>query len=132
MNLRDLADQRLDQLAGQLQLIYEAEFAGKRDQRFLILGSDLARMYKERLHASRIPRLQEIMADEYGLYLFDLGETNGGRMFAVIRAATVDRWRKVTRAVVISHLISREEGDDFIFDDDEIEEDDDEEETDDA
>jgi hypothetical protein len=93
-----------DEVISELKAIYREEFAGKSTQRFLIAWADLRTLYGfTKLFESRFAQLAE-RAVERGLYLFDLGEGDGGHMVAVVKGRTVDRWRKVPRNIIRAHL----------------------------
>lgn len=93
-----------DEVIDELRAIYYEPFAGKNRQRFLISWGDIRALYGfKKLFSTRFSRLVE-RAYERNLYMFDLGEGESGRMVAVLRCGTVDRWRKVPRSVIREHL----------------------------
>jgi hypothetical protein len=93
-----------DEVIDELRSIYREAFAGKASQRYLISWADLRSLYGfGRLENGRFERLAA-RAYERGAYLLDLGEGDNGHMVAVVTRKTVDRWRKVPRAVVRNHL----------------------------
>ena len=93
-----------DEVIDELRLIYAERFSGKSRQRFLISWSDIRALYGfKKLFATRFARLVE-RAYERNLYLFDMGEGENGRMVAVLRCRTVDRWRRVPRNIIRDHL----------------------------
>lgn len=88
------------QVAKILRTIYKEEFAGKSRQRFLIAWSDLREIYGfHKFFDSRFALLRE-EATNQGMYLWDLGESKGGRHIAVVALRTVDRWRKAPKKIV--------------------------------
>lgn len=93
-----------DEVVDELRAIHNEQFAGKERQRFLISWSDIRSLYGfMSLHESRFARLVEAAAEQ-GLYIFDLGELDSGRMIAVLKSSTVNRWRRVPRGVIRDHL----------------------------
>jgi hypothetical protein len=83
-----------------LREIYEAEFGGKRNQRYLISWGDLRAIYGfSALYQTRFDALVE-EGRKRRLYLLDLGEGETGRLIAVLRTRTVDRWRRVPRKII--------------------------------
>lgn len=89
-----------DEVIAVLAALYDAEFAGKAGQRFLLSWADLRAIYGYgNLYETRFQLLVEA-ASRRRFYLFDLGQTDDGRMIAVIRKRTVNRWRRVPRKIV--------------------------------
>jgi hypothetical protein len=89
-----------EQVVDVLRDIYNAEFAGKNRQRFLVSWSDLRTIYGfGRLTNSRFESLAEA-AIRRRLYLLDLGDGEHGHMIVVIRARTVNRWRRVPKRII--------------------------------
>ena len=83
--------------------LYEENFGGKEGQRFLIPWGDIRSLYGfHKMFESRFARLAEL-ASASGLYLWDLGEGEGGHLVAVIKIRTVDRWRKVPKKIIDRH-----------------------------
>ena len=97
-----------------LREIYRAEFAGKRDQRFLISWADLREIYGyQSLYQTRFDTLVE-EAGRRGAYLFDLGQTEVGRLVAVVPRRTVHRWRRVPRKVIEQYRLPvDDDGDEY-------------------
>jgi hypothetical protein len=92
-----------DEVIQVLREIYAENFGGKEDQRFLISWGDLRAIYGFRkLFNSRFEQLVEV-AHGKRFYLWDLGEGENGRLIAVIRTATVDRWRRVPKKIIEAH-----------------------------
>lgn len=108
-----------EEMVDTLLELYEAEFAGKSGQRYLIEWRDLRSLYGlEKLFFSRFERLREAAAGR-GLYLWDLGEGEGGRMVTIIKIATVDRWRRVPKKIIREYELPVSAGADWEGDDDE-------------
>lgn len=83
--------------------LYEAEFGGKENQRFLISWADLRSLYGlSRLFPSRVKRLTE-QAIESDLYVLDLGEGEHDHFVAVVKVKTVDRWRRVPKKLIAQY-----------------------------
>lgn len=89
-----------DEVVEVLRAIYDAEFGGKERQRFLISWADLLAIYGCRnLFLSRFQALVEAGTKQQ-IYLFDLGQHESAHLVAVVRARTVDRWRRVPRRII--------------------------------
>lgn len=108
-----------DEVITVLREIYNSTFGGKQRQRFLISWADLRGIYGfGKLFESRFQALAEA-GIKRRLYLFDLGEGESGRLVAVLRTRTVDRWRRVTKKIVDEHRLPSD--DDTDSDDDDTE-----------
>jgi hypothetical protein len=89
-----------DEVVTVLREVYNSTFGGKERQRFLISWADLRAIYGfGRLFESRFQTLAEA-ALRRRLYLLDLGEGETGRIIAVIRTRTVDRWRRAPKKII--------------------------------
>ncbi|MBK8754653.1 MAG: hypothetical protein IPL99_24740 [Candidatus Competibacteraceae bacterium] len=94
----------LEDMVDTLLEIYEDDFAGKKNQRYLIQMNDLRKLYGLRkMHRFRFEKLAEF-AESEGLYLLDLGESESGHPIAVISCATVDRWRQVPKRIIEGYV----------------------------
>lgn len=83
--------------------IYDENFAGKENQRYLISTNEIRSLYGfSRLFDTRIGKLKEAAFDS-GLYLFDLGEGERGRLIAVVKNRTVNRWRRVPKKIIVEY-----------------------------
>lgn len=92
------------EVVDKLLSIYRDKFAGKEGQRFLISSNEIRSLYGfGKLFDSRIHKLTETAFDS-GLYLFDLGEGERGRLMAVIKSGTVNRWRRVPKKIIDQHI----------------------------
>lgn len=90
------------EIAEILNGLYNKKFAGKKNQRFLIRIEDLRQMYPmSRIEEIRFNDLQ-LEAIKHGLYLFRFEKSNEDTVIAVIKIATIDRWR------IVPHKIMRE------------------------
>ncbi len=89
-----------DEVVTILREIYNREFGGKERQRFLISWADLRAIYGfGKLFESRFQSLVEA-GIKRRLYLLDLGQGESGRLVAVIRTRTVDRWRRAPKKII--------------------------------
>ena len=108
-----------EEVATILSNIYNAEFGGKKKQRFLISWSDIRALYGfGKLTQSRFGKLDEASLQK-GLYTLDLGEGEGGHMVAIVTVRTVDRWRRVTKKIIDDYRLPVTSGLDNEEDDDE-------------
>lgn len=100
-----------DEVVDDLRAIYREEFGGKLNQRFLISWSDLRAIYGfQKLFESRVASLAEVAAGR-GLYVMDLGQGDAGHHIAIVKIATLDRWRKVPRRVVDQYRAPQDDED---------------------
>ena len=112
-----------DAVVDNLLRIHDDIFAGKENQRFIIAMDDLRKLYGLQRFSSA--KFQELVEKAYvsGLYLLDLGTSNRGRLVAVIKADTLDRWRKVPKKIVKmytpSDTLEKEPLEDEEYDEDE-------------
>ncbi len=91
------------EVVGKLLSIYNENFAGKAEQRYLISTNEIRSLYGfGKLFETRIGKLTEA-AFESGLYLFDLGEGERGRLIAVVKSRTVNRWRRVPKKIIAEY-----------------------------
>lgn len=104
-----------DEVVEVLLTLYETEFGGKENARFLIGWSHLRAIYGVgKLFQFRFDSLVEA-AMRRRLYVLDLGEGDNDRLACVLRMSTVDRWRKVPKRLIEDHRMPTEgegEGDD--------------------
>lgn len=99
--------------------IYRDKFAGKQGQRFLISSNEIRELYGfGKLFESRIDKLVESAFDS-GLYLFDLGESERGRLIAVIKSGTVNRWRRVPKKITEQYIEPQSSGENEEIEEDE-------------
>jgi hypothetical protein len=85
--------------------LYADNFGGKEGQRFLISWEGIRSIYGfEKLFYSRLNQLEEA-AVKKRLCLWDLGVGVNGHFIAVIKARTVDRWRRVPKRIIESYKI---------------------------
>jgi hypothetical protein len=99
--------------------IYAEEFGGKERQRFLISWADIRAIYGfGKLFESRFYALAEA-GIKRRLYLLDLGEGESGRLVAVVKMRTVDRWRRVPKKVIDQYRLSPDDDADAGEDDSE-------------
>ncbi|MFZ4221441.1 hypothetical protein ACEV6Q_26905 [Enterobacter ludwigii] len=92
------------EVVDKLLSIYRDKFSGKQGQRFLISSNEIRSLYGfVKLFDSRVDKLTETAFDS-GLYLFDLGEGERGRLIAVIKSGTVNRWRRVPKKIIEQHI----------------------------
>jgi hypothetical protein len=106
-----------DEVITCLRKIYDSEFGGKERQRFLISWADLRAIYGfGKLFASRFQALAEA-GMRRRLYLLDLGEGENGRLVAVIRTRTVDRWRRVSKKIIDEYRLAPDDESDAEEDD---------------
>ena len=83
--------------------LYEAEFGGKRNQRYTIDREDIRRIYGfARLFDSRVNELIQA-ASQVGLLVIDLGQGPTGGKLAVVKTKTVSSWRAVTKRLTDAH-----------------------------
>ena len=83
-----------------LKELYVGSFGGKVGQRFLISWGDLRAVYGfKSLFNSRFYTLAEAALEKH-FYLWHLGEGTNGRMIAVIKTGTVNRWRRVPKKII--------------------------------
>jgi hypothetical protein len=95
-----------DEVVEVLSEIYRAEFGGKDGQRYLISWGDLRAIYGfGKFFESRFRLLLEA-AIKRRLYLLDLGEGENGRLIAVVRMKTIDRWRRVPKRIIDEYRLS--------------------------
>ncbi|MCC4544815.1 hypothetical protein LMA44_22870, partial [Enterobacter hormaechei] len=66
----------------------------------------------------RIDKLVESAFDS-GLYLFDLGESERGRLIAVIKSGTVNRWRRVPKKITEQYIEPQSSGESEEIEEDE-------------
>ncbi|MDS0121119.1 hypothetical protein, partial [Enterobacter hormaechei] len=93
--------------------------AGKQGQRFLISSNEIRELYGfGKLFESRIDKLVESAFDS-GLYLFDLGESERGRLIAVIKSGTVNRWRRVPKKITEQYIEPQSSGENEEIEEDE-------------
>lgn len=106
-----------DEVVTILREIYRSTFGGKQRQRFLISWADLRAIYGfGKLFESRFQALAEA-GIKRKLYLFDLGEGESGRLVAVLRMSTVDRWRRVTKKIIDEYRLPSDDNPDSEDDD---------------
>ena len=89
-----------EQVATELEMLYHEQFAGRKNQRFLISWSDLCALYGCKVFTRF--RLKQLIAASSDRSLRVLDVQDG--VAAVIPMGTVDRWRRVPRRVVQAHL----------------------------
>lgn len=99
--------------------LYAEDFGGKRGQRYLISWGDIRSIYGfARLFETRFSQLVEA-AVRRRLYLWDLGEGENGRLVAVARMRTVDRWRRVPKRIIQAYRLDPDDTGDTLEDDSE-------------
>jgi hypothetical protein len=99
--------------------LYGENFGGKDEGRFIIRWSDLRGIYGlSRLFESRFLQLVQC-ASNNRLYLWDLGEAEPGHLVAVIKTATVDRWRRVPEKIAKEYRLSPDDAGEGSLEDDE-------------
>lgn len=104
-----------EEVVKKLLHIYKDKFAGKQGQRFLISSNEIRSLYGfGKLFESRMGKLSEA-AFESGLYLFDLGEGERGRLIAVVKSGTANRWRRVPKKIIEQYVepLSNSENDEI-------------------
>lgn len=106
-----------EEVVGILLELYADNFGGKEGHRFLISWGDIRSLYGfYKLFFSRFYRLEEAAMKE-GLFLWDLGEGDNGHFIAVIRARTVDRWRRVPNRIIKTYKIDQNDAGEVSEDD---------------
>ena len=100
-----------------LRQFYAEKFGGKTGQRFLISWGDLRAIYGFRkLFSSRFYQLAEI-AFEKRLCLWDLGEIENGHLIAVVKTATINRWRRIPKKLIEGYRLALDDDGDNAEDD---------------
>lgn len=95
-----------DEVISVLRRIYRSNFGSKLNARYLISWEDLRALYGlTKLYQTRFERMAELAVDA-GFYIIDLGTGENGRLIAVIKIRTVDRWRKVPRRIIDEHRVA--------------------------
>jgi hypothetical protein len=89
-----------------LEEIYTEKFGGAEDQRFLISWADLRAIFGVRCFSHTIYSQLAHDAFEKGLYMCELGECANGYLVAVMKVATIERWRRVPKKIAQTYYFS--------------------------